>query len=62
MRTPHLHIPRVARLHFDAPRFNLPHLELGRRAPKSLDRADILALVLAVTLAAAVTVALWLPV
>lgn len=47
MRTPHFNIPRVARLHWD-----------GQR---SMDRIDILALVLAATLAAAVAVALWAP-
>jgi len=62
MRIPNLHIPRFARSHLADPGLTpRPKLSAGRLwMPRSrpLGRADFLALVLAVTLAAAVAVAL----
>jgi hypothetical protein len=59
MRAPHFHIPRVAGLRLDGSSFNHRGMERPHpHRPKSLDRVDILALILAATLAAAVGVAL----
>lgn len=64
MRTPHFHIPHIAWPHLSGPRVtSLPHSESGRwRRPIFLGGADILAFVLAITLAAAVgaAVTLWM--
>lgn len=62
MRTPHVHIPHFARPHLAGPSFTLrPSQGFGRLLiprPRFLRRVDILALVVAGTLAAAVAVAL----
>ncbi len=62
MRTPHFHIPHFARPHLSGRSFTLRSSQgFGRLLiprPRSLRRVDILALVLAGTLAAAVAVAL----
>ena len=62
MRTPHLHIPHFAWPHLSRLSFALPFRARTGRLPKLPQRplrlADMLALVLAGTLAAAVAVAL----
>lgn len=64
MRTPHFHMPRIAWPHLSGPgSMSRSHTGTGRwRLPKLLSGADILAFVLAVTLAAAVAavVTLWM--
>ena len=60
MRTPNLHLPRFSRPHLAEARLDpLPRATRFSLWGRPIGRLDILALVLAVTLAAAVAVAFW---